>query len=342
MKLATFAIHSAAGTCTRVGVVTTAGIVDATAARCSLLEKSLPRSAAERIARAEVPAEMTAVLEMGRVAREWIEESVNRVVAMGIERTGTGQKTIHALGEIQLLAPIPRPPAMFNFNFWPGHRTATAKRGMSMQAPQAGVHLGSFWKGNPLSFVGPDAVLEIPSYATEIDVECEIAAIIGEGGKDLDEDQAKNVIAGYTIFNDVSVRSLQTAEMNQGRGMSKAKDFDTGNVMGPWIVTPDELDSPRDLRYSLHVNGEQWSSAMGEEMQGDLPEVIAFLSRGQTLLPGCIVATGAYAGGSGFDLGRTLAPGDTVELRISGIGSLVNRIGQQQAQCRPITLPDRK
>jgi 2-keto-4-pentenoate hydratase/2-oxohepta-3-ene-1,7-dioic acid hydratase in catechol pathway len=154
---------------------------------------------------------------------------------------------------------------------------------------------------------------------------------VGVGGRDLDLAQAGRAIAGYTILNDVSARDIQRVEKKAGRGPSKGKDFDGGNVMGPWLVTPDEVGDIRSLRCSLHINGEEVSGQGSEAMVWDFAEMLSYLSLGQTIYPGQIISGGCYPRGSALDLDRTLHPGDRIELRISRIGSLHCRIGPKPA-----------
>ncbi len=327
MKLGTFAVKTPVGEFRRVGVATAAGVVDATAARIALLERSMPAKAAQRVGAAQVPPDMIELLGAGRVAMEWIAEAVNEIVARGPTATAGGQKTIYREADIELLAPVLRPPGIANFSVWPAHATSAAEKGFDLKPAAEASGVKPYWKGNPDTFVGPGAILEFPPYAAELDVECELVCIVGTGGCDLDRAAAEQAIAGYTIVNDVSAREIQRIEMKTGRGPAKGKDFDTGNVMGPWLVTPDEVGDVRTLRLSLHVNGKELSSSDASGMLWDFPEMLSYLSRGQTIHPGHVISAGCYAGGSGLDLDYKFAPGDVVELRISRIGSLVNRIG---------------
>ncbi len=168
--------------------------------------------------------------------------------------------------------------------------------------------------------------MRLPGYAAALDVECEMAAIVGLGGKDLAVDEARRAIAGYCIFNDVSIRDIQKREMEFGLGPTKGKDQDAGNILGPWLVTADEVGDPRGLRMSLHVNDEEWSAYNTARMEWSFAELLAYLSQGQTIQPGQVVTSGSYPGGSAMDLGRFLKPGDFVELRIDRLGSLINQI----------------
>lgn len=326
MRLGTFAVATPLGEQRRVGVDTPSGIVDATAARAALLERSLPPEAAARVGAAQVPPDMLALLGTGPLGLEWVAEAVEAVRSRGQAATSAGQATLYYARDIRLLAPVPRPPGIANFSVWPAH-TATAKEhGFDLGVNAAGNAVKPYWKGNPDSVVGPGTVLDCPPYATELDVECELVCIVGTGGRNLDRAAATAAIAGYTIVNDVSVRSIQRDEMRSGRGPSKGKDFDGGNVMGPWLVTPDEVGNVRTLRLSLHVDGEELSSSTAEGIVWDFAEMLSYLSQGQTVRPGQAISAGCYAGGSGLDLGRTIGAGSVVELRISRIGSLVNPI----------------
>lgn len=326
MKLCTFAVATPLGRYTRVGVKTEAGVVDATAARVAFLAQSLPAAAAQRVGAAQVPPDMVQLIGAGKPAREWLEEAVGHMLARGAATGIDGQTIVYREANIKLLAPVPRPPGIANFSAWPAHTAAAAAHGFDLKPAEAGSGVKPYWKGNPDSVVGPDSLLELPPYSQELDVECELVCIVGTGGRDLDYAQAADAIAGYTIVNDASARDIQRIEMKTGRGPSKGKDFDGGNVMGPWIVTPDEIGDLRTLRLSLHVNGEELSSTDASGMIWDFADMLSYLSQAQTIHPGHVISAGCYAGGSAMDLNRKLSDGDVVELRISRIGSLVSRI----------------
>ena len=326
MKLCSFSVATPLGRVTRVGVKTAEGIVDATAARVGFMTQSLPAAAAQRVGAAQVPPDMVQLIGAGKPAMEWLAQAVEHALARG-DSTGTdGQTIVYREADINLLAPVPRPPGIANFSAWPAHTAAAAAKGFDLKPAEAGSGVKPYWKGNPDSVVGPESVLELPPYSHELDVECELVCIVGTGGRDLDHARAAEAIAGYTIVNDASARDTQRIEMKTGRGPAKGKDFDGGNVMGPWLVTPDEIGDFRTLRLSLHVNGEELSSTDASGMIWDFAEMLSYLSQAQTIYPGHVISAGCYAGGSAMDLNRKLNPGDVVELRISRIGSLVSRI----------------
>jgi len=329
MKLCTYAIDTPLGTATRVGVVTNAGIVDATAARVALLERSLPPAAAQRVGAAQVPPDMIELIASGKPALDWLREALAFIADKGIEATAGRQRLHHALGSVKLLAPVPRPAGLANFSVWPGHTALAAAKGLANSANTAGARVKPYWKGNPDSVVGDGADLAYPPYSTELDVECELACIVGTGGKNLTLEQAADAIAGYTVLNDVSARAIQKVEKKSGRGPSKGKDFDGGNVMGPWLVTPDEVGDVHGLRLSLHINGEEVSGSSTESMIWDYAEMLSYLSLGQTVHPGQVITGGCYPMGSAMELDRELHPGDAIELKITRIGTLRCTIGRK-------------
>ena len=329
MKLATFALPTPLGEQQRLGVVTPDGMIDATAARIAWQERKLPPSAAARIGAAEMPPDMLAVIEMGEPGLDLLREAVAAVQAHGQAATQGGMAILHSMTKLTLLAPVPRPPGIANFSCWPAHQKSSAARGSSLKPAEEGSGILPYWKGNPDSYVGTGSTLRPPSYSdgTDLDVECEFVAIVGSGGRNLEGEAARRAIIGYTIVNDGSARTRQMLEMKSGRGPAKGKDFDCGNMMGPWIVTRDEMPDPRAQRLSLVVNGEELSSAGSDEMSWDFEDMLAYLSRDQTIRPGHVISAGCYHKGCGFDLGRRWLPGDLVELKVSGIGALACTIG---------------
>ena len=332
MKLATIELTTPVGRVRRIGVSHPLGVVDATAARIAWQERRLPASAAERVGQAEVPPDMVALIGAGDAGFEWIAEAIDTVVGAGITHTSGGQQLVHSMDGVRFLAPVPRPAGVANFSVWPAHTATGAAHGFNLSRASDESGVKPYWKGNPDSYVGTDEVLQYPPYASEVDVECELVCVVGTGGKDLDLKAAERSIAGYTIVNDASVRDIQREEMKTGRGPSKGKDFDTGNGMGPWLVTRDEIGDPRSLHLSLHINGKQVSESSAQGMVWSFPEMLSYLSMGQTVFPGQVISAGCYSGGSAMDLGLHLSPGDRVEFRISGIGSLRCTIGQPPAQ----------
>lgn len=156
-----------------------------------------------------------------------------------------------------------------------------------------------------------------------------LAAVIGpEPVRDVPEAEAVGSVFGWTIWNDLSARDVQARELPVGMGPGKAKDWDGANVLGPCIVTADELDGS-DLRMTVRVNGETWGDARSSEMHHPFGALIAYAARSQTLHPGEVIGSGTAPGGSGLELDRRLEPGDVIEMEVEGIGLLRNTIGRR-------------
>jgi 2-keto-4-pentenoate hydratase/2-oxohepta-3-ene-1,7-dioic acid hydratase in catechol pathway len=252
----------------------------------------------------------------------------------------------HARAEVKLLAPIPQPPQMRDFLCFEKHLVQAfqaARKVRAAQAPDPEAALREmeakgilaipqvwyerpiFYHPNRLNVVGPEADVLWPAYSSALDFELEFGCFIGTPGKDVPRERARQHIFGYTIFNDVSARDEQTREMPGQLGPGKGKDFDTGNVLGPCLVTADELKDPYRLAMSVRVNGEEWGRGSSGEMRWRFEDCIAHVTRSETIHPGEFFGSGTVGGGSGLEQMRFLEPGDVVELEVEGIGVLRNR-----------------
>jgi 2-keto-4-pentenoate hydratase/2-oxohepta-3-ene-1,7-dioic acid hydratase in catechol pathway len=229
-------------------------------------------------------------------------------------------------GEARLLAPL-RPRSMRDFLAFEGHLKGALGR-LGRPIPDEWYDVPAYYKGMPDTVIGPEAVIPWPAFADRLDHELELAAVIARRCKDVPAAEAGTAIFGYTIWNDISARDVQTRELPIGMGPAKAKDWDGSNVLGPCLVTADELDAG-GLRMEVRVNGERWGADTSASMHHSFADMIAYASMGQTLYPGEVFGSGTAAGGSGLELDRALQPGDLVELEIEGIGVLRNPIGQR-------------
>jgi 2-keto-4-pentenoate hydratase/2-oxohepta-3-ene-1,7-dioic acid hydratase in catechol pathway len=229
-------------------------------------------------------------------------------------------------GEARLLAPL-RPRSMRDFLAFEGHLKGALGR-LGRPIPDEWYHVPAYYKGMPDTVIGPEAMVPWPAFADRLDHELELAAVIARPCKDVPAAEAGAVIFGYTIWNDISARDVQTRELPIGMGPAKAKDWDGSNVLGPCLVTADELNAD-GLRMEVRVNGERWGADTSASMHHSFADMIAYASMGQTLYPGEVFGSGTAAGGSGLELDRALQPGDLVELEIEGIGVLRNPIGQR-------------
>jgi len=149
-------------------------------------------------------------------------------------------------------------------------------------------------------------------------------------GVNIPREKARDYIGGYTIFNDFSARDIQLKEQGGRLGPTKGKDFDTGNAMGPYLVTPDEIPDPYQLTMTARINGEEWSRGTSADMHYKFEDLIAYISQSETLYPGDFIGSGTCSGdgcrGCGLELNRFLKPGDIMELEVQGLGVLRNRI----------------
>jgi len=183
-----------------------------------------------------------------------------------------------------------------------------------------------YYKGNRMSFIGHGTDVIWPDYSEHLDIELELAIVVGKQGKDISVEQAPEFIFGYTILNDISARDAQMAEMAGQLGPAKGKDFDTGNILGPFILTADEVPHPAALDMQARVNGEHWGGGNSRDMMHDFGAILAHISASETIYPGEVIGSGAVGTGCGMEIGKRLQPGDQFELEIERIGVLGNRV----------------
>jgi 2-keto-4-pentenoate hydratase/2-oxohepta-3-ene-1,7-dioic acid hydratase in catechol pathway len=230
-------------------------------------------------------------------------------------------ESVKPQGSVRLLAPIPVPVQMRDFMLFEQHATNSGKR----KLPEVWYEQPVYYKCNRFAVQGTNADVCWPSYSTVMDFELELAMIIGRKGKDIAKEAASEYIFGYTIFNDFSARDAQFREMACYLGPAKGKDFDGADCIGPCIVTADSID-PYNLTMIARVNGIEWTRGHSGTMHHKFADVIAHVSRSETIYPGEIMGSGTVGRGCGDELGRYLQKGDTVELEIEHIGTLRNRI----------------
>ena len=231
----------------------------------------------------------------------------------------------HAINSVTLLAPVPKPRR----NIWcvgrNYHEHAKELQGSVFKANNANPAVWPIvFTKVPESVVPNGAAIELPgaSITEQIDYEAELAVIIGKGGKNIARQDAMPHVYGYTIVNDVTARDVQMRHQQWDMG----KSFDTFCPMGPWIVTADELDGTH-TRVQCWVNGEKRQDALTTDLIFDIPTLIETISRGITLYPGDIIATGTPAGvGLGMTPPVFLQKGDVVRIEIDGIGVLENPV----------------
>lgn len=199
------------------------------------------------------------------------------------------------------------------------YRDHAAEAGLDV--PERPVFFG-LW---PSSLIGPGEPILIPSMSAQIDYEAELGVVIGERARDVPVERALDVVAGYTCFNDVSARDVQ---FEDGQ-WTRAKSLDTFSPVGPHVVPAAEIPDPQALRIRCLLDGEPMQDSTTAEMVFSVAELVAAISRGVTLEPGDLIATGTPAGvGFTREPPRFLRPGDEVTVEIEGIGSLTNPVSQ--------------
>ena len=169
------------------------------------------------------------------------------------------------------------------------------------------------------ALVGPNDDITIPKNSVKTDWEVELAFVIGKKASYVTEEDALNYVAGYCLHNDVSEREFQ---LERGGTWDKGKGCDTFAPIGPWLVTPDEIQDVNSLRLWLKVNDQMMQDGNTDDLIFGIPKLVSYLSQFMTLLPGDIISTGTPQGvGLGFKPPIYLKAGDVVELGIDGLGS---------------------
>jgi 2-keto-4-pentenoate hydratase/2-oxohepta-3-ene-1,7-dioic acid hydratase in catechol pathway len=224
-----------------------------------------------------------------------------------------------SIEEIKLLAPIPR-PAKNIICVGKNYAEHAIEMGSADDIPE---HIMVFTKA-PTTVIGNyEAIMNHQNVTSELDYEGELAIIIGKEGRSIAKEDALDHVFGYTIVNDVTARDLQVKHKQFFIG----KSLDTTCPLGPWIVHHSEIKDPNHLNIQTYVNGELRQDSNTQNFIFTLEEIISVLSRGMTLEPGDIIATGTPAGvGKGFKPPRYLKSGDEIEIRIEKIGVLKNKI----------------
>ena len=222
-------------------------------------------------------------------------------------------------GEVRLLAPIQRPGKIICV----GLNYHDHCREQSVEPPPYPILFSKF--ANAVAHPGQPVTR--PAATEMLDLECELAVVIGRRASRIGRDEAAAAIFGYTILNDVTMRDLQ----REDRQWLRAKGADGFAPMGPVVVTADDVPDPQAMRLRSSVNGETWQDSTTAEMVFDVATIVAFASRTITLEPGDVIATGTPAGVGHYRSPPTyLAGGDVMRCEIDGIGVLENRVVDEE------------
>ncbi len=256
-----------------------------------------------REAAPELPGDMLALLEAGKPALDAARRAAER------------SRSRLALAELRLEAPVPRPPKLLAI----GLNYADHVEESGMKPPEVPM----FFNKQSTCVIGPHDPIHLPRVSTALDYEGELGFVIGRRCRHVPRERAPDVIAGYLIVNDVSVRDWQ----RRSQTMTMGKSFDTHGPLGPWIVTQDELGDPHALGLRTFVNGEKRQSSSTKHLIFDCYAQVEHLSQAFTLEPGDVISTGTPGGvGVAARPPRWLRAGDVVRIEIDGIGQIENPV----------------
>ena len=263
-----------------------------------------------------------------------------------IKKTKLNNLTTHNLEEVKLLAPIPRPNSLRDAYAFRQH-VETSRRNRGLEMIKEFDDFPVFYFSNHNAIFGPnDDIQCMPSHFEKLDYELEIAILIGKEGMNIKAEKAKEYIAGFMIMNDMSSRGLQMKEMKLNLGPAKGKDF--ASVLGPYLVTPDELSENiineddngcnYDLQMTCSLNGKLLSKGNLKDMAWSFEKIIERVSYGATIYPGDIIGSGTVGTGCLLEINGTnklkssdftevwLKENDVVEMEIEKLGKITNKI----------------
>ena len=286
-----------------------------------------------------LPDDMITWLTMGDKAKQALTTALASLKA--------GKLNVDPITDYQLLAPVPRPTSCRDGYAFRQH-VAAARRNRGVEMIKEFDQYPIFYFTNHLAVQGPGEIYCMPDHFQQLDFELEVAIVIGKEGRNIRAEEADAYIGGFTIMNDLSARKLQMEEMLLNLGPAKGKDFST--IIGPWLVTPDELQSKKvaakqghvgnnyDLSMKCWVNDVLVSEGNMADMDWTFAEIIERCSYGVTLYPGDVIGSGTVGTGCFLELNGTaklndpqhqpqwLQPNDKVTMQIDGLGALENII----------------
>jgi 2-keto-4-pentenoate hydratase/2-oxohepta-3-ene-1,7-dioic acid hydratase in catechol pathway len=247
-----------------------------------------------------------------------VGSDLSALLASGAQLAGVVGPLVDPAG-VTPRAPLPRPGKIICV----GLNYLDHCREQGIQPPDYPMLFSKF----PNAVSHPGQAVMRPRATEKLDLECELAVVIGRRAKSIGRGDAMERVFGYTILNDVTMRDLQ----REDKQWLRAKGSDGFAPMGPVVVTRDEIPDPQRLRLGSSVNGETWQDSTTAEMIFDVATVVAFVARTITLEPGDVIATGTPAGVGHFqDPPRYLQPGDIMRCQIEGIGEIENRVVDEQ------------
>jgi 2-keto-4-pentenoate hydratase/2-oxohepta-3-ene-1,7-dioic acid hydratase in catechol pathway len=296
-----------------------------------------------RIARFELGGEVHTGVVEGEAEQAVVKPFTDGAEAIGLLQETPEQRAAHPLGaaeplsNVRLLIPL-QPRSVRDFVSFEQHVQGMVMGEGAPSFPEAWYGAPAFYFSNPNSLYATGDDIPIAPRSVRYDYELEVAALIGTRAQDLSPDDARPVIAAYSIFNDWSARDLAADDRKLSMGWAKTKD--TASTFGPWLVTADELEPYRNSEGRLDLKMTVWRN--GEEMGADtlastawtFEQMLSYASRGTALVPGDLIGSGTCGGGclaeywgrrGEFDP-RPLQPGDTVRMTVEHIGTIENTV----------------
>jgi len=280
-------------------------------------------------------------------------EAMSAIARVTEENIKNGSLKIDSINfnTAQVLAPVPRPTSCRDGYAFRQH-VAAARRNRKVEMIPEFDQYPIFYFTNHNAIQGPGEIACMPDHFEKLDFELEAAIVVGKKGRNITAAEADSYIAGYCIMNDMSARRLQMEEMLLNLGPAKGKDFST--VIGPWLVTPDELEHLKipakehhtgnnyNLKMTCKVNGIEVSAGNMGDMDWTFAEILERCAYGADILPGDVIGSGTVGTGCFLELNGTgklnnpdykeqwLQPGDEVVMEIDGLGTLSNTIKKEE------------
>jgi 2-keto-4-pentenoate hydratase/2-oxohepta-3-ene-1,7-dioic acid hydratase in catechol pathway len=297
-------------------------IVDLTTAYATYLARHTDEPTPRELAQLRIPPDLIGWLRGQHKSREAAEEAMTFARDLDLPARGLGDaRLVFNRAEVRLLAPLPRPNSLRDFSIFEEHMTR--REGGAIPKHANWYRWPPYYKGNPDAIIGPEDPIPLPYYSEKLDLELEIGIIVGRGGRNLSLDEARAAIAGDTILIDCSARDPFLFQ-NEFLGPAKMKDWAT--VLGPCMVTADEIDEA-NLDVRITVDGEEWFSGSTAAPRSFLAHhLVAYASDNETLQPGDVLGTGTVSYSCSIDLHRWPQVGQRVKFEVSGIGALEHTI----------------
>jgi len=315
MRLYTYSVPNVSNVLNRTAVETSDGrLMDINSAAASVLfEEGFDNY--NDIASVLAPTNMENLIQSWKYTKDLIKKAFRDKVEISLDH----ERVLFNISEVKLRPPLLRPRRIHDFLVGKTHLINS----LGSKIPENWYKFPVAYKGNPDAIFGPEDKIKKPRYTKKLDYELELGLIIGKKGIDINKNEAKKFIFGYTIFNDFSARDIQFEEMSVGLGPFKGKDFATS--IGPSILIDEEID-PTKINLKATINGQIWSDGYLNDMQFSFSEIIEHLSDEEYIFPGDLIGSGTIGKGCGLELGKNIDVGDKVELSAEGVGILRNYI----------------